>query len=283
MPAEVRTYSPSHALSPYRFVSMSDQAAKAETLRELHRPGDPLVLVNVWDVASARTVADSPGCAALATASWAIAAAHGFADGEEIPFELMLAAIERVAGAVDLPVTADIEAGYGDTPEEVSETIARVIAAGAVGVNLEDELRPAETHAARVAATRERGAREGVPLVINARSDEYLLGEGRLDEAIARGRAYLDAGADCFFLPGITDLEDIRRLTGELGAPVNVLALAGAPSPAELADAGVARISVGPGGMGVALAALAEAAAQLLARGDYPEAIAGRPAPRPSS
>jgi 2-methylisocitrate lyase-like PEP mutase family enzyme len=258
---------------------MSDRAAQAETLRELHRPGEPLILVNVWDVASARTVAGAPGCAALATASWAIAAAHGYADGEEIPLDLMLAAIERIAGAVELPVTADIEAGYGDSPEEVSETIARAIAAGAVGVNLEDELRLADSHAARVAAARERGEREGVPLVINARSDEYLLGEGRLDEAIARGRAYLDAGADCFFIPGITDLEDIRRLTGELAAPVNVLAMAGVPSPAELAEAGVARISIGPGGMRVAYAALADAAEQLLGRGDYPPAIAKRPRP----
>ena len=187
-------------------------ADKANLLRELHRPGDPLILVNVWDVAGARTVAAADGCRAIATASWSIAAAHGYADGEEIPLELMLAAIERIAAAVELPVTADIEAGFGDTPAEVSETVAAVIAAGAVGVNLEDRLRPAAEHAAILAAVRERGEREGVPLVINGRSDEFLLGERNLDEAIARGRAYLKAGADSFFIPGLVELADIRRL-----------------------------------------------------------------------
>jgi 2-methylisocitrate lyase-like PEP mutase family enzyme len=116
-----------------------------------------------------------------------------------------------------------------------------------------------------------------VPLVINARSDEFLLGEKRLDEALARGRAYLDAGADCFFIPGLADLEAIRQLVGELDAPVNILARPGAPTLAELAGAGVARVSVGPGSMGAAYAALAGAAAALLAREDYPDELAFRP------
>ena len=205
-------------------------AERANLLRDLHRPGDPLILVNVWDAAGARTVAAAEGCRAIATASWSIAAAHGYADGEQIPLELMLAAIERIAAAVELPVTADIEAGFGDTPAAVSETAAAVIAAGAVGVNLEDRLRPTAEHAAILAAVRERGEREGVPLVINGRSDEFLLGERRLDEAIARGRAYLDAGADSFFIPGLVALDDTRRLVDELGrAPVNVLALPVSP------------------------------------------------------
>ena len=253
-------------------------AERAERLRELHRPGDPLVLVNVWDVASARTVAAAEGCRAIATASWSIAAAHGYADGQQIPLELMLAAIERIASAVDLPVTADIEAGFGESPAEVAETVAAVIAAGAVGVNLEDRLRPAGEHAATLAAVRERGDREGVPLVINGRTDEFLLGERRLDEAIARGRAYLDAGADCFFVPGLIDLGDTRRLVEELdGAPVNVLAIPASPPLAELAAAQVARVSFGPGPMGVAYAALGEAAAELLAMGGYPPGLAHRP------
>jgi 2-methylisocitrate lyase-like PEP mutase family enzyme len=251
---------------------------KANLLRELHRPGDPLILVNVWDAAGARTVAAADGCRAIATASWSIAAAHGYADGEEIPLELMLAAIERIAAAVELPVTADIESGFGDTPAAVSETVAAVIAAGAVGVNLEDRLRPAAEHASILAAVRERGEREGVPLVINGRSDEFLMGERNLDEAVARGRTYLDAGADSFFLPGLVELEDTRRLVEELGgAPVNVLALPVSPSLSELAGAGVARVSFGPGPMGVAYAALGEAAATLLARGDYPATLANRP------
>jgi 2-methylisocitrate lyase-like PEP mutase family enzyme len=253
-------------------------AERAERLRELHRPGEPLVLVNVWDVAGARTVAASEGCRAIATASWSIAAAHGYEDGERIPLALMLAAIERIAAAVDLPVTADIEAGFGDSPAEVAETVAAVIAAGSVGVNLEDRLRPAGEHSAVLAAVRERGAREGVPLVINGRTDEFLLGERRLEEAISRGRAYLDAGADCFFVPGLTDLDDTRRLVEELGdAPVNVLATPASPALSELAAAQVARVSFGPGPMGVAYAALGEAAAELLALGPYPPGLANRP------
>lgn len=253
-------------------------ADKAQLLRDLHRPGDPLILVNVWDAAGARTVAAAEGCRAIATASWSIAAAHGYADGEQIPLELMLAAIERIAAAVELPVTADIEAGFGDSPAAVAETVAAVIAAGAVGVNLEDRLRPPAEHAAVLEAVRARGEREGVPLVVNGRSDEFLLGKRRLDEAIARGRAYLDAGADCFFIPGLVDLEDTRRLVEELGArPVNVLALPVSPPLPELAEAGIARVSFGPGPMGVAYASLGEAAATLLARGDYPETLANRP------
>jgi 2-methylisocitrate lyase-like PEP mutase family enzyme len=253
-------------------------AEKANLLRELHRPGDPLILVNVWDVAGARTVAAAGGCRAIATASWSVAAAHGYADGEQIPLELMLAAIERIATAVELPVTADIEAGFGDTPAAVAETVAAVIAAGAVGVNLEDRLRPAAEHAAVLEAVRERGEREGVPLVINGRSDEYLDGGRNLDEAVARGRAYLDAGADCFFIPGLIDLADTRRLVEELGgAPVNVLALPSSPPLTELVEAGVARVSFGPGPMGVAYASLGEAAATLLARGEYPQTLANRP------
>jgi 2-methylisocitrate lyase-like PEP mutase family enzyme len=253
-------------------------ADKATLLRELQRPGDPLILVNVWDAASARTVAAADGCRAIATASWSIAAAHGYPDGEQIPLELMLAAIERIAAAVELPVTADIEGGFGDTPAAVSDTVAAVIAAGAVGVNLEDRLRPAAEHAAILAAVRERGEREGVPLVINGRSDEFLIGERKLDEAIARGRAYLDAGADSFFIPGLVELDATRRLIEELGgAPVNVLALPVSPPLPELAEAGVARVSFGPGPMGVSYAALGEAAATLLARGDYPASLANRP------
>jgi 2-methylisocitrate lyase-like PEP mutase family enzyme len=249
----------------------------AEEVRSLHRPGDPIVLVNVWDAASARVVASAPGCRAIATASWSIAAAHGYEDAEQIPLALMLAAIERVVAAVDLPVTADVEAGYGDSPAQVAETIAAVIAAGAVGVNLEDRLRPVEEHAAVVAAARERGEREGVALVINARPDEFLLGQGRLDEAIARGRAYLEAGADCVFVPGLGALEEIRQLTAELAAPVNVLAGPSSPSLTELAAAGVARVSFGPGSMGVAYAALAQASGELLARGAYPPGLGFRP------
>ena len=267
--------------------------ADAETLRALHRPGDPLVLVNVWDAASARAVAAAPGCRAIATASWSIAAAHGLPDGERIGREQMLAAVARVAAAVELPVTADLEAGYGAGPEEVAETAVGALAAGAVGCNLEDgtrsgaePLRPTAEHAARVAAAVAAGERSGVGLVVNARTDVYLAeaGEpgGRLAAALERGRAYRDAGAACIFVPGVGDPREIGRLVEGMGAPVSVLATAGGPSLPELRDLGVARVSFGPGPLGVALAALQRAAGALLAGEAFPEDLRFRlasPAP----
>ena len=157
--------------------AVADAVARARELRRLHLDPAILVLVNVWDVASARTVASVPGCRAIATASWAIAAAHGLADGEAIGRERMIELVGEIAAAVPLPVTADLEGGYGATPADVGETVARAIAAGAVGCNLEDGvqdgqlLRDAQDAAERVAAVRERAVREGVPVVVNARTE----------------------------------------------------------------------------------------------------------------
>lgn len=251
------------------------QREKAETLRRLHAAPELLVMVNVWDAASARTVAAAPGCRALATASWSIAAAHGLPDGEAMSRDAMLAAVAMVAAASDLPVSADLERGYGD----VEDTVAGAIAAGAVGCNLEDSeadgLRPAAEHAERVAAARKAGDRAGVPLVINARTDAFLVGGG-LEQAIERGRAYADAGADCIFVPG-APADTIERLVVGMGAPVSLFARPGGPSLAELERLGVARVSVGPGTMGVAMAALARAAEALLAHAPLPEDLAFRP------
>jgi 2-methylisocitrate lyase-like PEP mutase family enzyme len=264
-----------------------DQRARAGELRRLHAAPELLVLVNVWDAASARTVAAAPGCRALATASWSIAAAHGVADGE-LPRDDMLAAVRRIAAAVDLPVSADLEDGYGADPVAVGATIAAAIAAGAVGCNLEDgtgdpgaPLRPAAEHAARVAVARTEGERAGVPLVINARTDVFLAAAGppeaRLELALERGRAYRAAGADCIFVPGVADAPTIARLVEEMGAPVSVLATPKSPPLAELERLGVARVSFGPGPLGVAMAALQRAAAELLAHGDLPADLAFRP------
>ncbi len=180
------------------------QRAKAEELRRLHMAAELLVLVNVWDVASARVVAGTPGCRAIATASWSIAAALGYRDGEQIPREEMIAAVGRIASAVDQPVTADLEAGFGASAAEVGETMSAAIEAGAVGCNLEDgvsgdvPLRPLGEAAERVAAAREAGERADVPLVINARTDVFLARVGSAEEqeevALERGRAYLAAG-----------------------------------------------------------------------------------------
>jgi 2-methylisocitrate lyase-like PEP mutase family enzyme len=253
-------------------VSPNDRAAE---LRRLHHAPELLVLVNVWDVASAKVIADLSGCRALATASHAIASAHGYADGEQIPLDLMIAAVERIAGAVELPVTADLEAGYGD----IDATVRRAIAAGAVGGNIEDEMRPLDEAVEQMSAAIRAGAAEGVPFVLNARTDAYLLAGDRdrdevLADAVTRGRAFLDVGADCVFVPGVRDAETIGRLVEGIGTrKVSVLAGPGSPSLAELTDLGVARVSGGPWPQWVALTALADVGAELLAgTGSIPEA-----------
>jgi 2-methylisocitrate lyase-like PEP mutase family enzyme len=258
---------------------MTTQRDKAEALRALHRPGEPLVLVNAWDAASARVVASAPGCHAIATASWSIAASRGFADGEALPRDTMIAAVAIVVRAVELPVTADLERGY----EDAGETVALAIEAGAVGCNLEDSeadgsLRDTSEHAARVAAARANGDELGVPVVINARTDVYLRDvpdDERLVAAIERGEAYMDAGADCIFVPGLRDLDALRELSSRF--PVSVIGGAGGPTRAQFAEVGVSRISYGPGPMGVATAALQRAAETLLAGGEPPADLAFRP------
>jgi 2-methylisocitrate lyase-like PEP mutase family enzyme len=264
------------------------QREKAEDLRRAHFEPGLLVLVNVWDAASARTVAAVPGCRGLATASWSIAAAHGVPDGEWIGREAMLAAIGRIAAAVELPVSADLEAGFGTTAADVGETVAGAIAEGAVGCNLEDgtpgagdPLRPAAEHAERVAAARAAGEEAGVPVVVNARTDVFLAEVGdpaeRVEHALERGRAYVAAGADCVFVPGVRKPEDLRRLVAGMAAPVSVLGTPAGPSPAELERLGVARMSLGPGSLGAAMAALRAAAEQVIGGGELPEELAFRP------
>jgi 2-methylisocitrate lyase-like PEP mutase family enzyme len=261
---------------------MSTQLEKAEELLRLHTVPEPLVLVNVWDAASARVVAEAAGCRALATASWAIAAARGVADGEVLSREAMLDAVGVVARATELPVTADLERGYGD----VRMTVEGALEAGAVGCNLEDSdgaggLWPSEEHAAVVAAARAAGDAAGIPLVINARTDVYLVDlippEERLLAALERGAAYLEAGADCVFVPGVRDVTILEALVREMGGPISVLGGAGGPALAELARIGIARVSYGPGPLGVAMAALSRAAETLLAGGDPPADLAFRP------
>ena len=179
---------------------MTTTAEKARELLRLHTAPELLLLVNVWDVITARVVADIPGTRALATASHSIAAAHGYPDGEQIPRDMMITAVGRIAAAVDLPVTADLEAGYGDA----GETVTRAIDVGIVGANLEDQLKPLPDAVRAVEAAVAAGAKAGVPFVVNARTDAFLKADGKdpeavLTDAIERGRAYLDAGASTFF------------------------------------------------------------------------------------
>jgi 2-methylisocitrate lyase-like PEP mutase family enzyme len=256
---------------------MTSPAEKAEDLRRLHHDPDILVLVNIWDVASARTIAALPGCRAIATGSWPIAASLGVPDDERLTREEMLAVVGRIAAAVDLPVTADLESGYGATPKDVGETIARAIGAGVVGCNLEDRQRPIEEAAARVEAARERAASEGVGLVLNARLDMPITTSEEIDEAVTRARAYLDAGADCIFPIRIREVGVLEEFVSRVAAPVNAFGVPGGPSVAELAALGVARVSFGPGPLGAALAALRRVGESLLAGGAVHADLAFRP------
>jgi 2-methylisocitrate lyase-like PEP mutase family enzyme len=248
---------------------------KAARLRQLHSDPEILVLVNVWDVISATVVAGLPGTTALATASHSIAASAGYPDGEQIPVDEMIAAIGRIAAAVDLPVTADLEAGYGDA----GLTVRKAIGAGAVGGNLEDQMRPLDEAVAAVSAVVKAGSDEGVPFVLNARTDAFLQAEGRdhqdvLADAIERGRAFLEAGADCVFVPGKLDAETTSALVEALGErKLSVIGLPGSLSGAEYAALGVARISYGPWAQRAALTALADLSAELNLGGSLPPGV----------
>jgi 2-methylisocitrate lyase-like PEP mutase family enzyme len=240
---------------------MTSTAARATELRALHTSPKILTLVNVWDVASARAVAGVEETKAIATASHSIAAAYGYPDGEQIPLDLMLEAVGRIAAGVDLPVTADLEAGYGDP----AGTIRRAIGLGVVGANLEDQLKPVTEAAAAVAAVMAAADDEGVPdFVLNARTDAFLRAGDKdrrevLDDAIARGRAYLDAGAPVVFVPGLLQESEIEDLLDALGeGRVSLIGTPGMPPASRLEQLGVARLSFGPYPQRVALTALQE-------------------------
>lgn len=238
---------------------ISDLGSKADAFRALNLAGG-LILPNAWDAVSAR-VLEQAGFPAIATASAAIAFARGYPDGERIGRAAMLREIALIASRVSVPVSADVEAGYGLTVADVEATVAGVIATGAVGINLEDALPnpapgddplfPEAVAAARIAAARATADRAGTALTINARTDVFLLGLGGSDDdrvqlAVARGRAYVAAGADLIFVPGVHDLAIVQRLAGGICGPVSLLAGPGAPPAAELFAAGAKRISVGP-------------------------------------
>lgn len=234
-----------------------NQHNKARAFADLHRKGWPLVLFNVWDAGSARAVAEA-GAKAVATGSWSVAAANGFSDGEELPLELALANAARIVASVDLPVTIDFEGGYAEEPAGAAENVVRLIETGAVGCNFEDQIvrgsgiYPMEKQCARIAAIREAAEQAGVSFFINARTDLFLHAEaaehtGYLEEAIARAKAYGEAGGSGFFAPGLADLELIRRLSEASPLPVNIMMFLGVPTALELAALGVSRISHGPG------------------------------------
>lgn len=242
-----------------------NRGAQAQRLLELHHDKPLLVLVNVWDAASARTVASLPGCRAIATASWSIAACLGVPDGEVMSRSDMLSAVARIVDAVEVPVTADLEAGYGDSPYDVGETVAAALATGAVGCNLEDQQRPLLEACHRVAAARASADAEGIAMVINARLDSRFDTPADIGEAVRRARAYLDAGADCVYPIGARGADALRRLVEQIDGPVNAFGEPGGPSVRELEGLGVARVSFGPGPLGAALASLHRVGRELLA------------------
>jgi 2-methylisocitrate lyase-like PEP mutase family enzyme len=253
-------------------MTLTDKAAE---LLRLHTDPELLVVVNVWDVVSATVVAGQPGCRAVATASHSIAASYGYDDGEQIPVDHMMYMCGRIAGAVELPVTADLEAGYGDP----GETTRKAIGVGVVGANIEDQMKPLDEAVAAVAAVVRAAETEGVSFVLNARTDAYLKAGDRdrdevLADAIARGRAFLDAGAACVFVPGLLDEPTIESLVEGIGERrVSVIGVPGMPAGSRLAELGIARVSYGPWSQRVALTALADTAAELLRGGKLPEGV----------
>ncbi|HEX4833137.1 MAG TPA: isocitrate lyase/phosphoenolpyruvate mutase family protein [Trebonia sp.] len=256
----------------------SSQQAKAEAFRALHGAGT-FVLPNAWDAGSAAMIA-AAGAAAIATTSAGVSWSLGRPDGEHLTRDEMTAVIARIAATVDVPVSADVEGGYGPGPEAVAATVAAIIAAGAAGINLEDSrssdgtLHDAAGQATRIAAARAAAAEAGLPgLVINARTDVYLFGigepAGRLADVLARAAAYAAAGADSLFVPGLLDLDTLAELTAKTSLPVNVMAGPGAPGISALGAAGVRRVSVGQMITQAAYSLARRAAAELLATGTY--------------
>lgn len=249
----------------------------------MHAGPRMLVLANVWDVVSARLVEEMK-FPAIATTSAGIAFALGYPDGQRISREEMLEVVARIARAVAVPVTADMESGYGKTPKEMADTARTLIEAGAAGLNLEDVTGDEESsqveislQVEKIAAVREAAADKGVPLVINARTDVYLMPIGeeksRYERTVERLRAYRKAGADCLFAPGLCDKEFIGKLVRDLGAPVNILLSPGCPPLRELERMGVARVSAGAAAMRVALSALRRFGEELAEMGSCEESL----------
>jgi len=250
---------------------MNDQKAKAAQFAALHCVGDPLILYNAWDPGSAAVIAKA-GAKAIATGSYSVAAAMGFPDGEKTPLALVIDNCRRIAGAVDLPVTLDFEGGYTTDPDVLKASITQIVAAGAIGINFEDQviggqgLHDIAAQAARIAAIRAAADKAGAGFFINARCDVFLTtdrathGADHLAQWLERGEAYADAGADGLFAPGLANPDLIAELTARSPLPVNILVMSGVPDVAALKSLGVARISYGGGPHRVAMQALEQAA-----------------------
>ena len=235
-----------------------NQTEKAKAFAALHKKGDPIVLYNIWDAGTAKAVADA-GARALATGSWSVAAAHGFADGEKLPMAVLVETAKSITAVIDLPLSVDFEGAYSAEPEGAAANVARLVDVGAIGINFEDRvvagegLYPVESQSARIRAIRAMADGKDIPFFINARTDLFLAESdlskhaGLVDEAIERGRAYAAAGGNGFFVPGLIDPALIEKICAASSLPVNIMMRAGAPDVKTLAKLGVGRISYGPG------------------------------------
>ncbi|MFQ5511086.1 MAG: isocitrate lyase/phosphoenolpyruvate mutase family protein [Candidatus Krumholzibacteriia bacterium] len=255
------------------------QIKRAEDFLILHHDPRLLVLPNIWDPLGARLL-EGMGFPAVATASAAVAFSLGYDDGEKIRFDAMLDVIGRIAASVNVPLSADIERGYAESPDAVAKNVQRVLRAGAVGINLEDStveggpLLRVDFQCARIRAVRAMAQREGVPLVINARIDTFMGGvqgshADKVAETIARAQAYFEAGADCVYPITVGDIETLKMIREETRAPINVYAAEGTASMRELEAARINRLSLGPGFLKTGLTAMKNVAADLLEYGSY--------------
>lgn len=264
---------------------LTEQRKRAERFHALHVTGNPLVLVNAFDVGSAKRLAKD-GAPAIATSSYAVAESLGFADGEHTPLDAVLRMASRICAQVEVPVTVDFEAGYGDSPRAAANSVRALIETGVVGINLEDGLVGGErrqvsidAQAAKILAVRSAADRTGVPLFINARIDNFMLARGRapsVRDVLARARAYLEAGASGIFVPRLADLDTIAHIADSIDAPLNVLAERGLASLRELAAAGVSRVSLGDWPYALALDSIATKAREYAA----PSVTSRKPAAR---
>jgi len=266
-------------------MDMRKQAEKAEQFRKLHHGPRMLLLPNAWDVVSAR-ILEECGHPAIATSSAAVAFSLGYPDGQRISRKEMLQVCGRIAQAVSVPVTADLEAGYGTTVTDMVETVKAAIAAGIIGMNLEDVTGDDESslvdlplQVEKIRAIRETARAQSVPFVLNARTDIYLMPIGpeatRFERTVERLRAYRDGGADCLFAPGLYDRETIARLVKAVEAPLNILANPACPPMAELEKIGVARVSAGSGIMRAAMGAVQRTAKEMLEKRSFETMFAG--------
>jgi 2-methylisocitrate lyase-like PEP mutase family enzyme len=256
-----------------------DQIQRAETFRKLHHSGKILVLLNIWDAASAR-IFEMAGAPAVATTSSGLAAANGYPDGQHIPVDQLVSAVRRITRVVKIPVSVDLEKGFGRDGAQVRETVRLIAEAGAIGMNIEDGTEPSALLVEKIKAIRAYAHESGVPLFINARTDVFLRGIGepdtRFDETIRRIESYAAAGADNAFVPGVIDPNVIGRIAKASKLPLNVMFSPGLPPIADLQALGVARLSIGGAGTWAALSLARKIAQEMLTQGTYDTLMANR-------